>query len=197
MESQMRKLVYFVAVTIDGFIAGPGGETDFYPEAPDMVDHLRTQFPETNPSHIRQHIGLDGVSNKRFDTVLMGRGTYQPALDAGITSPYAHLRQYVVSRSLPEITDPAVELVPDDPVGLVRRLKAEDGAGDIWLCGGGILAAQLLPEIDELVLKRYPVVAGAGIPAFAGQLSPRPFTPVETLTFSHGGTVTTYRPTRD
>ncbi|ANZ21203.1 bifunctional deaminase-reductase domain-containing protein [Streptomyces noursei ATCC 11455] len=191
----MRKLVYYVAVSIDGFIAGPGGEFDFYPEAPDMVEHLRAEFPETMPTHIRPHIGLDGVPNERFDTVLMGRGTYQPALDAEVSSPYAHLRQYVVSRSLPDIADPAVELVSEDPIGLVRRLKAEDGDGDIWLCGGGVLAGQLLPEIDELLFKRYPVIAGDGVPAFAGQFRPRPFAPVETLTFSHGGTLTTYRPT--
>ncbi|MGY0060662.1 dihydrofolate reductase family protein [Streptomyces sp. LZ34] len=190
----MRKLVYYVAVSIDSFIAGPGGEFDFYPEAPDMVEYLRAELPETMPTHIRPHIGLEGVPNKRFDTVVMGRGTYQPGLDAGVTSPYAHLRQYVVSRSIPEIADPAVELVPDDPIGLVRRLKSEDGGGDIWLCGGGVLAGHLLPEIDELVLKRYPVVAGGGVPAFAGGFRPRPFAPVETLTFSHGGTVTTYRP---
>lgn len=191
----MPKLVYFVAVSLDGFIEGPGGESGFYPEAPDMVDHLRTQLPETMPTHVRPHIGLEGVPNKRFDAVVMGRGTYQPALDINVTSPYAHLRQYVVSRSLTEIADPAVELVPGDPVGLARRLKARDGDGDIWLCGGATLAAQLLPEIDELVLKRYPIVAGDGKPAFTGKFQPRPFVPVETLAFSHGGTITTYRPT--
>ncbi|MEU5614192.1 dihydrofolate reductase family protein [Streptomyces sparsogenes] len=190
----MRKLVYYVAVSIDGFIAGPGGEFDFYPEAPDMVEYLRAEFPETMPTHFRPQLGLEGAPNKRFGAVIMGRGSYQPGLDAGMTSPYAHLRQYVVSRSLPEIADPAVELVPEDPIGLVRRLKAEDAEGDIWLCGGGLLAGQLLPEIDELILKRYPVVAGGGVPAFAEGFSPRPFAPVETLTFSHGGTVTTYRP---
>lgn len=73
------------------------------------------------------------------------------------------------------------------------RLKDEPGA-DIWLCGGARLAGELLPEIDELVFKRYPVVAGHGLPAFTGPFRPRPFTPVETRTFSHGGTITTYRP---
>jgi dihydrofolate reductase len=193
----MRKLVYLIAVSIDGFIEGPGCETDFYPQAPDMVDHIRTQVPETMPTQLRPYIGLEGVANKRFDTVVMGRGSYQHPLDDGVTSPYAHLRQYVVSRSLAEITDPAVELVADDPVGLVRTLKAETGDGDIWLCGGADLAGQLLPEIDELVLKRYPVVAGNGKPAFVGTFEPRPFTVVETLTFSNGGTITTYRPAEE
>jgi dihydrofolate reductase len=190
----MRKLVYYVAVSIDGRIAGPAGQSDFYPLAPDMEVHIHAEFPETMPTHARPRIGLEGAPNKRFDTLVMGRGTYQPALDINVTSPYAHLRQYIVSRSIPEIADPSVELVAGDPVDLVRRLKAEDGDRDIWLCGGGVLAGQLLPEIDELVIKQYPVVAGGGLPVFAGPFQPRPFAPVDTLTFGNGGSITTYRP---
>ncbi len=187
--------MYFIGVSIDGVIAGPAGEIDFYPLTPDMVAHLRTEFPETMPTHIRTHIGLaPDTPNKRYDTVVMGRGTYRPALAEGITSPYAHLRQYVVSRSLTEVTDPAVTLVPGDPLALVRQLKAEDGGLDIWLCGGADLAGQLLPEIDELVVKSYPVIAGGGVPMFSGGFGPRAFAPVEVLPFGHGGTITTYRP---
>jgi len=64
-----------------------------------------------------------------------------------------HLRQFVCSRSMDRSPDAAVELCGADPVGLVRRLKAEEGK-DIWLCGGSILAAELAPEIDELILIR-------------------------------------------
>lgn len=191
----MRKLVYFIGVSIDGVMAGPAGEVDFYPLTPDMVARLRSEFPETMPTHLRPRIGMDvDTPNRRYDTVIMGRGTYQVALDEGVTSPYAHLRQYVVSRSLTEVADPAVTLVPGDPLGLARRLKAEDGM-DIWLCGGSELAGQLLPEIDELVVKSYPVIAGGGLPMFSGGFGPRGFTPVEVLPFGHGGTITTYRPT--
>ncbi|MFJ5885040.1 dihydrofolate reductase family protein [Kitasatospora cineracea] len=190
----MRKLVYYVAVSVDGFIAGPSGEFDFYPGAPDMAQHQLDEYPETIPVQARPQLGLTDTPNKRFDTVLMGLGAYRPGLDAGIPSPYPHLEQYVVSSTLPGVDDPAVHLVRADPLGLVRELKQQPGSGDLWLCGGGRLAAELLPEIDELVFKRYPVVAGGGIPAFAGPLRPRPFAPVETLAFSHGGTVTTYRP---
>jgi dihydrofolate reductase len=192
----MRKLAYFIGVSIDGMIAGPAGETDFYPLTPDMVAHLRSEFPETMPTHVRPHIGMDlDTPNKRYDTVIMGRGTYQPALDEGVASPYAHLRQYVVSRSLTEVADPAVTLVPGDPLALVRQLKAEEGGLDIWLCGGSELAGQLLPEIDELVVKSYPVIAGGGLPMFSGGFGPRGFTPEDVLPFGHGGTITTYRPT--
>ncbi|TDD88188.1 dihydrofolate reductase family protein [Actinomadura rubrisoli] len=185
----MRKLVYYVAVSIDGYIAGPGGEMDFYPLADDMAAWINERYPETLPTHVRLHAGLEDAPNKRFDTLVMGHGTYRPALDIGVTSPYAHLRQYVASTTLAGIADPAVELVRD-PLDTVRSLKAEDGGMDIWLCGGGKLAAALLPEIDELIVKTYPVVAGAGIPAFSGAFRPTLFTPAHRETFSNGAQAT-------
>ena len=102
--------------------------------------------------------------------MIQGRATYAVALEAGITSPYAHLRQYVVSRSLAQSPDPAVTLIGSDPVAVVRRLKQEGAA--IYLAGGGDLAGQLLEEIDELVLKTYPVLAGAGTPLFSTHAGP-------------------------
>lgn len=185
----MRKLVYYIAVSIDGYIAGPGGEFEFYPLANDMAAWINERYPETLPTHVRAQVGLENTPNQRFDTLLMGLGTYQPALDINVTSPYAHLRQYVASTTLDEIADPGVELVRE-PLGLVRDLKAEDGAMDVWLCGGGKLAAALLPEIDELIVKSYPVVAGTGVPAFAGEFRPTPFTPTDRTSFSNGAQVT-------
>ncbi|MFF4773985.1 dihydrofolate reductase family protein [Microtetraspora fusca] len=187
----MRKLTYYVATTIDGFIADPDGGFGFFPVAEDMARFLNSELPETVPTAFRDQAGLDGVANKRFDTVLMGRGSYQPALDMGVTSPYRHLRQYVVSTTIGEIADPEVEPASGDPVELVRRLKREDGLG-IWLCGGGKLAGSLLPEIDELVIKRYPVVIGAGIPVFSAPFQPQMFDLVDTRTFSNGAVVLTY-----
>ncbi|MET7360189.1 hypothetical protein ABZS76_17305 [Streptomyces sp. NPDC005562] len=37
------------------------------------------------------------------------------------------------------------------------------------------MAAALLPELDELIVKSYPVVAGAGVPVFAGEFDPTRF----------------------
>ncbi|MGI5242077.1 dihydrofolate reductase family protein [Dactylosporangium sp. CA-139066] len=187
----MRSLTYYIGTTIDGFIAGPGGEFDFLPLAEDVLAYIGEEYPETLPTHARGHFGLADAPNRRFDTVVMGRGTYEPGLAIGATSPYRHLRQYVVSGTIAEIADPEVALVPDDPVGLVRRLKKEDGLG-IWLCGGGQLAGALLPEIDELVIKQYPIVAGAGIPMLAGAFRPTPFTLTGSRTFASGAAVLTY-----
>ncbi|MGP4025008.1 dihydrofolate reductase family protein [Actinomadura sp. 3N407] len=185
----MRKLVYYVGVSIDGYIAGPGGEFDFYPLADDMAAWINERYPETVPTHIRPHAGLEDAPNKRFDTLMMGLGTYQPALDIDVASPFAHMRQYVVSTTLDDVADPGVELVRE-PLGIARKLKAEEGDKDVWLCGGGRLAAALLPEIDELIVKNYPVVAGAGVSAFSGGFRPTLFTPTERRSFSNGAQVT-------
>ncbi|MBF6298147.1 dihydrofolate reductase family protein [Nocardia amamiensis] len=186
----MRKLVYFVGVSLDGYIAGPNGEIDFYPVADDMWEWMRAEYPETLPTHVRPHVGLDvDAPNQKFDTLVMGRGTYDPALSIGVTSPYAHMKQYVVSSTLGRIDAPGVEVVEGDPVGLVQELKRQDGM-DIWLAGGGKLAAALLEEIDELVIKSYPVVAGTGVPGFAGEFRPTLFRPTERTEFSNGVQVT-------
>lgn len=192
----MRTLTYYVATTLDGFIAGPDGQFDFFTIDPELMAVMNAEQPETVPTAIRALTGLEAVPNKRFDTVLMGRGTYEPALKEGITSPYAHLRQYVFSQTLTAM-DPEVEIVASDPAEFVQRLKREPGQG-IWLCGGGRLAGSLLPVIDELMIKRYPLVAGSGIPMVDRPFDPVGFTVTDTRTFDSGATVTTYvRASRD
>lgn len=190
----MRKLVYYIGVTIDGYIAGPGGEFDFYPvgdeeQATAYAAWVNARYPETVPTAMRPHVGLEDTPNQRFDTVVMGRGTYGPALDHAMPSPYAHLRQYVVSSTLGPAPDPAVTVVGGDPLALIRDLKREEGK-DIWLCGGGRLAGSLLSELDELIIKSYPVVAGAGIPVFDGAFDPTRFTVTDRRSFANEVTMT-------
>lgn len=179
----MRELVYYVAVTLDGFIADTaGGYEPFL--APG--DHEAVQFSEYGdalPAHAHRALGTEPPGT-RFDTVVMGWNTLLPALDAGIGSPYPHLRQVVASRRRREV-DPAVTLTAD-PVGTVRTLKQEDGLS-IWLAGGGALAGALIDEIDRLVLKRHPLVFGDGIPLFGrAAFPPRRFTHVRRRTFDSG-----------
>ncbi|MGW0788995.1 hypothetical protein ACWD04_12235 [Streptomyces sp. NPDC002911] len=59
----------------------------------------------------------------------MGLGAYRPGFDHGFPSPYAHLRQYVVSSTLEPDVDPAVTVVPGGPLALVRELKREEDTG--------------------------------------------------------------------
>lgn len=192
----MRKLVYYIGVSIDGRIAGPGGEVDFYPvgdgaDVAAYMDWVNQRYPETVPTEYRPQAGLADTPNERFDTVVMGLNSYRVVLDQGVGSPYGHLRQYVVSKSCERVEEPAVELVRD-PVEFVQRLKGKGGM-DIWLCGGGRLASSLLPEIDELIIKRYPVVAGAGPTLFEGDFRPAEFTATDSRTFPNGVSIAWYK----
>src|SRR5262249_8936090 len=153
------------------------------PEGEHFTD-LIEESPETFPVHLRAALGITQDA-RRFDTVLMGRKTYEVGLNAGIRSPYEPLRQFVLSRSMPEIPDAAVNLYRGAPLELVRQLKAETGK-DIWLCGGAKLAAGVFAEIDELILKINPVLIGAGIPLFDGVVGTRVTTLSEYKVYANG-----------
>jgi dihydrofolate reductase len=188
----MRSLVYYVATSLDGFIAAPDGSWEFFGLSDDLAEFINGTYPEAMPTGYRRAAGTDGKPNGRFDTVLMGRGTYQPALREGVTSPYAHLKQFVFSRTLPPATEPEVEIVGSDPGEFVRALKQQDG-GDIWLCGGGDLAGQLLPEVDEFLIKLNPVVIGSGIPLARRDFDPRRLTLIDNRAFGSGVVLLRYR----
>ncbi|EST32728.1 dihydrofolate reductase family protein [Streptomyces roseochromogenus] len=190
----MRKLSYFIACSLDGFIGDEQGDASamFRFMNEEYLDFLKTEFPETMATHGRRPLGLDHLENKRFDTVIQGRGSYELALKEGITSPYAHLREYVASRSLAVSPDPHVEIIADDLLGRVHALKAEEGGLDIYLCGGARLAGELLDEIDELVIKTYPLVYGTGMPMFGTGLDIKEFTLDGVRTFTNGVLVRTY-----
>ncbi|KQP56420.1 dihydrofolate reductase family protein [Agreia sp. Leaf283] len=185
----MRKLIYYVAVSIDGYIADRAGGFDAFLVEGDHASVVFGEYADALPAHV--HAALTIVPPKtRFDTVIMGWNTLIPALDAGITSPYPHLRQVVASRH-PRDVDPAIVLT-DDPLGTVRELKREEGL-DIWLCGGGQLAGALMPEIDHIVLKRNPIVFGSGIPLFGDATTePRSYALARTRSFESGVVVEEY-----
>ena len=167
----MRSLVYLVACTLDGYIAGLDGCVEFFPIEGPLIADLIAEFPEVIPGHLRESLSVT-ADNRRFDTVLMGRSTYEVGQAVGITSPYPHLRQVLVSRLTSSPPDPAVEVIADGAAAWIRALKTEPGK-DIWLCGGGQLAASLADDIDELILKVNPILLGSGIPLFARPIGPR------------------------
>ncbi|MDX3639781.1 dihydrofolate reductase family protein [Streptomyces sp. MB09-02B] len=187
----MRKLTYLVACSIDGFIGDPDGDASYMCPyvVGDYAEYLKAEHPDTNPTHVRRLIGTGGLPNKDYDTVIQGRGSYYMALKEGITSPYAHLREYVASRTLKESPDPNVEIISDDLVGKVRELKAENGDLGIYLCGGSVIAGEL---IDELIIKTYPVVQGTGLPMFGSGFALTEFTLDDVRGFDNGVVVRKY-----
>lgn len=187
----MRELTYYIGATLDGFIAGPADEVDFYRLTTEFEDFMGTELADAQPTHVRAARGTAAAPVTQFDTVLMGRRTYEPALQWGITDPYAHLHTLVFSTSMDDPGEANVEVVRTDPVARVRELKAEDGLG-IYLAGGAQLAGTLLDEIDRLIVKKYPVVAGDGIPMARHAFTPTQFDLEDVRSFDNGCVVLTY-----
>ncbi|MGB3755883.1 MAG: dihydrofolate reductase family protein [Rivularia sp. (in: cyanobacteria)] len=150
----MRKVKYYVACSVDGFIARKDGSfNDFVFEGEVVNDYIE--------------------SFKLFDIVLMGRKTYEVGLKEGKTNPYPMMKSYVFSRSMKQSPDENVRLVSENGIELVKSLKNE-AAKDIYLCGGANLATMLFAEnlIDEIILKINPFVMGSGIPLFGEVIKP-------------------------
>lgn len=182
----MRRLTYFVATSLDGYIASPTGGFDAFAMTGDHIAALLRDYPETLPAPALAAAGVTS-ENRTFDTVVMGWNTFAVGLPA-LRSPYPHLRQYVCSRSHTAAdAGDDVTVTAEDPRALVRRLKAEPAQRDIWLCGGGQLAATLADDIDRLVLKINPVVLGTGIRLFASDdYAPRTFELTRSHAFASG-----------
>lgn len=144
----MSDLTYYVAATLDGFIAHADGSFDGFEWHDEVVSDFFANL-------------------ETFGTVLMGRKTYEVGLKEGKTSPYPAMRQVVFSRTMQESPDEAVELVRDDIVEFVRTVKSESDR-PVWLCGGADVASTLMSAglVDRVVVKLNPIVFGNGIPLF-------------------------------
>lgn len=148
-----RRLRYQVAVSLDGFIAGPKGEYDWIVMDP-AID-FAAMFRE-------------------FDTAVMGRKTYEVVSRDGHMAMMAGVECVVFSRTLPASAVPGLRVTADEPATVVAALKAGPGK-DIWLYGGGELFATLLLAglVDTVELAVIPVLLGAGVPLLpTGQVTP-------------------------
>ena len=138
----MRRVVYSVAASLDGYIAGPNGEFDWIVMDPEI------DF---------------GALFRRFDTMLMGRRSYEAARRQG-GGGMPGLTTHVFSSTLSPADCPDATL-SRDAGETVRSLKAQPGK-DIWLFGGGSLFRSLLRLglVDEVQVAVVPVLLGGGKP---------------------------------
>jgi dihydrofolate reductase len=142
VKERMRRVRLSVAMSLDGYIAGPNGEIDWIVMDPDI--------------DFRALMGA-------FDTVLLGRKTYEATRHQG-SAVMPGMQVYVFSRMLRQADCPGV-IVSDKPAETLAALKASRGK-DIWLFGGGSLFRSLLElgVVDAVEVAVIPVLLGGGLP---------------------------------
>ena len=140
----MRKIVYSVAMSLDGYLAGPNGEADWI-----VID------PEIDFAAMMA----------RFDTLVMGRRTFEAVRAQGGGEAMPGVTSIVVSRTLRQEDHPGLSIISEDVGGALSRLRAEPGK-DIWLFGGGSLFRSLLDLglVDTIEVAVIPVLLGDVIP---------------------------------
>ena len=167
----MRKVRYSVAMSLDGFIAGPKGEADWILMDPDI------EF---------------GQLFDQFDTLLMGRKTFEAAgaMGGAASGPFAGLQVVVVSSTLRQQDHPKATIIGSDLAAEVAALKQREGK-DIWLFGGGDLFRSLLDLglVDGVGVAVIPVLLGQGLPLLPARTARAPLTLISHRVYPKTGTV--------
>lgn len=185
----MRKLTVFNLMTLDGYIAGEGGDISWH--------NVDEEFQE-----------LANAASNSGSTLLFGRITYElmagfwPTEEAIRTDPIVasgmnKSEKIVFSRTLQKADWNNTRLVKDDLIGEVKRLKGQSGK-DLTVLGSGSIVAQLAQAglIDEYNILLNPVVLGSGKTMFDGVKDRLALKLVRTRTFGNGNVLLVYEPLR-
>ncbi|MGY3779592.1 dihydrofolate reductase family protein [Isobaculum melis] len=145
-----RKVICFIAMSLDGYIANQQGSFAFLEETTGLGDNGYTEF----------------IAN--VDTVIMGNTTYQQVAELTEGAyPYAGLENYVLTRNQSNTKDQNVTFIHDQSLQFVKDLQQQPGK-DIWLVGGNqvIELFQQADLVDEWIVTVAPWLLGKGIPLF-------------------------------
>lgn len=152
----MQPVIYDVAVSIDGYIAGPEGDISAFAEGGPVVEDYQARL-------------------NTYSCAIMGRATYEFGYRFGLApgaNPYPHMDCYVFSQTLDAPQDSDIQIVRERAEKTIADLKVQLD-GPLYLCGGGQFAGSLLASglIDVLRLKRAPAILGDGVPLFGTRKS--------------------------
>ena len=166
----MRKVVLFIAMSLDGYIATPEGK----------IDWLGGEDADVNVAGTYERF-IAGVSD-----IVMGYNTYRQLTTELMPGawPYADKTTHVLTHRALE-TEAGVALTSESPSALIARLKEQPG-GEIWICGGASVANQCMREglIDRYHINVMPTLRGAGIRRFDGLTEPVPLRLLSTESYN-------------
>ena len=173
----MRPIIYYVATSLDGYIAGEDEDISGFVQGDGVNQYLQDL--------------------QTFDTTIMGRRTYEFGYKFGLEPgqpAYPHMTHYIFSNTLKlETIHPKVKVYPLD-LQTILDLKATEGS-PIYLCGGGQFAGWLLENelIDVLKIKLNPLLLGSGIRLFGNATKQYKLTLQNRQSFEEGLQILTYK----
>jgi dihydrofolate reductase len=172
-----KKIIYYVAISLDGYIAG-------------VNDDISKFVPSGNG--VEKY--LSDLQN--FETVIMGRRTYEFGYQFGLIPgqpAYPHMEHHIFSETLK--IDKLADNVKIEKKSIERINEiVEKSKTDIYLCGGGQFAGWLLDNglIHQLKLKLNPIILGGGIPLFGNSKTAIVGNLIEEESFNDGLQILTY-----
>jgi dihydrofolate reductase len=168
----MRRVRYSVAMSLDGYIAGPNGEADWIVMDPEIGAGFTDFY-------------------KQFDTFLIGRKTFMAMSGkGGGGGSFAGYKVIVFSTTLNPRDHPKVTVVSENVKEMITEMKQAPGK-DMWLFGGGELFASLLDLglVDTVEVGVIPVLLGGGIPLLPRAGRPATLTLVKHQVYEKTGTL--------
>lgn len=145
----MNKIILFIAVSQDGFIADVNGSVDW--------------LPHPKNDHDLEVVGYKKLM-ERVDTILMGSRSFKQILGFGNWG-WTDKHSYIFSSQALETPMSCIEITNNNPVEFMKKIRARESDKDIWLLGGAELAKSFAREdlIDEIILTIIPQTLGDGI----------------------------------
>jgi dihydrofolate reductase len=172
----MRKVIFGGANSLDNYFARKDDAVDWLMWSDEVGKIMADYF-------------------KSFDTIVMGRRTYEVAVSSGHgDGSYPGMKTYVFSRTLKPRSTRNLEITSEDVAEVVGRLKQQEGK-DICIMGGGLLAKSLFEAnlIDEIGFNIHPVLLGSGIPLFHEMSHQIDLELIDCKTFKNGTVLVSYR----
>ncbi len=171
-----RKVILYIAASLDGFITQPNEDLTFLSVVEqEGQDYGYTDFLKT------------------VDTVIVGRKTYDKVISMGFDYPHADKNTYIITRT-PRSNIGSMKFYTDDLKSLIIQLKSENGK-NIYCDGGAEIANALLREnlIDELIISIIPILIGSGTKLFEDNRPEQKLELVSVKSFDKGLTQLHYK----